>query len=454
MNKTDFERIFADQKNRYLDEWMKLLSFPSIGTDPDCEQACNDCANWLVEHLRNIGFESRLLLTESKPVVFGEHIGQPDKPIILFYGHYDVQPVDPLEEWNNPPFEPVLKNGRVYARGAQDDKGQFLSALKAMETLIANDCLDVTVKVLLEGEEECGSDGITKSLSKWRELIQANLLMVADTSTVPSSAPTIIMGLRGLIYLTATLYGPSHDLHSGLHGGCALNPAAEIARLVASLHNNDGSIAVAGFYDNVKAPTPREEELLLTGEFDAASYEKEIGVPPVGGERNYSPLMRVGFRPSIDVTGIHSGFGGTGVKTVIPAKAFAKITSRLVPDQKPADCLQAIINHLQAHTPHGMRLEISDTGGVFPGFRLNPDSETAKKAIAVLSQMSDQKPAFLWEGASIPVVVELARVSGADDLLLVGFGHENDMIHAPNESFSLDQFQRSYIYTCLMLSSL
>lgn len=453
MKRSDCEDIFDANQCRYVDEWIELLSFASIGTDPECEQDCIDCAQWLATHLENIGFSAQILTTPARPVVYAERAGKAGKPTVLFYGHYDVQPVDPLEEWSNPPFDPVLKDGRVYARGAEDNKGQVLSSLKAMEALIQNDDLDVTIKVIIEGEEECGSVGITHSLPKWADMVKADVLMVADTNTVITGAPTIIMGLRGLIYLTATLHGPSHDLHSGLHGGCAPNPAAEMARLIASLHNDNGSIAVEGFYDMVSEPSERERSLAAAAPFDVAAYEHDTGAPPVAGEKQFSPVERLGFRPSIDITGIHSGFGGKGVKTVIPARAMAKITARLVPNQDSTACLNSIIQHLKDRVPEGMRIEITDEGGVLPGFRLDPDSAIVKKTMSVFAAMSEKEPAFLWEGASIPVVVELARVSGAK-LLMVGFGSEEDRIHAPNESYSIDQFKEGFIYTCLMLTSL
>lgn len=453
MTHFDSKAIFAKEEKRFIDEWKELLSFPSISADPAHEQDCLNCANWLVKHLNKIGFSSNLLETSGKPVVFAERKGKPDKPVVLFYGHYDVQPVDPLNEWQSPPFQPTIRNGRMYARGSEDNKGQLFAIFKAMETLINHDMLNCTVKIVIEGEEEYRSRGITESLEKWREILKADILMVSDTNMVKPDTPTIIMGLRGIVSLEVTLAGPRHDLHSGMHGGVAPNPATEMARLIASLHNPDGSIAVAGMYKAVTEPSEMERKLANACSIDADSYMTMVGVPPVAGEKRFSPAERVGFRPSIDINGLHSGYGGPGGKTIIPSRAMVKITSRLVAGQDPDFCLQAIITHLQKNTPTGLNLTITDKAIGGPGFRLNLDSSLLKKAGEVLRKISGKEPAFMWEGASVPVVASLAKAAGAEPLL-IGFGLEDDKIHAPNESYSIDQFRMGFIYGVSMLSVL
>ena len=449
----DFEELFRLNRDRYLADWKQLLQFPSISGEPQHAADCLACANWLVAHIAHIGMSARLLTTTGKPVVYGERAGKPGKPVVLFYGHYDVQPVDPIEEWTSPPFEPTLRNGRLYARGAQDNKGQLFYTLKAIETLIREGLTDCTLKLLIEGEEEAGGRGIAEALPAWRDLVRADILLVSDTSTVASGAPTIIMGLRGVVHASIVLRGPAHDLHSGVHGGAAPNPAQGMAALIASLYRPDGGIAVAGFYDDVRPPTARERQLAAAAGFDAEVYRSQTGVPPVGGEPAYTPVERVGFRPSVDINGVHSGFGGPGGKTIIPSHALAKITARLVPDQDPERCLQALLDHLRAHTPPGLALEIDGQGAGGPGFRLNPDSPLVARARQVLDSLTDRKSVFLWEGASVPVVTQLAQVSGAEPLL-VGFGSEEDRIHAPNESFSLDQFRLGYLYVANLLARL
>ncbi|MDD4871078.1 MAG: dipeptidase [Kiritimatiellae bacterium] len=452
---TDFDPkdFFAKNEQRFIDEWKEFLTFPSISADPAHEQDCLNCASWLVKHLDKIGFSSRLLETSSKPVVFAEHKGKPGKPVVLFYGHYDVQPVDPLNEWQSPPFQPAFRNGRIYARGAEDNKGQLFAALKAMETLISHNKLNCTVKIAIEGEEEYGSRGISKSLEKWKDILKADILMACDTSMSKIDTPTIIMGLRGIVSLEVQLTGPIHDIHSGMYGGIAPNPAAEMAKLIASLHNPDGSIAVAGMYDSVTEPSPREKALANSCSPDINSYTQKIGVPPVAGEKRFTPPERVGFRPSIDINGIHSGYGGPGGKTIIPSRAIAKITSRLVPGQDPALCLETIIRHLEKYTPAGLNFSVTEKSIGGPGFRLNLDSPLVKKAGKVLKNTFGKEPMFMWEGASIPIVAELARISGAEPLL-IGFGLDDDKIHAPNESFSIEQFRMGYLYSVSMLSEL
>ena len=445
--------IFEKEEERFIAEWKELLSFPSVSADPAHVKDCQDCANWLVTHLDKIGFSSKLLETSGHPVVFAERKGKPGKPVVLFYGHYDVQPVDPLNEWQSPPFQPTLRNGRMYVRGAEDDKGQFFAVLKAMEALVLANKLDCTVKIIIEGEEEYRSLGISESLDKWQEMLKADILMVCDTNMAGPDKPAIIMGLRGIISLEVALTGPLHDLHSGMHGGVAPNPAAGIAKLVASLHNADGSIAVAGMYSSVAEPSEREKKLANASSPDESTYMTAIGVPPVAGEKRFSPAERLGFRPSIDINGIHSGYGGPGMKTVISSRAIAKITSRLVPGQDPAFCLQAIIKHLIKNTPTGLNLSVVEQSIGGPGFKLNPDSALVKKAGEVLMSMSGKEPVFMWEGASVPIVASLAKAAGAEPLL-IGFGLDEDRIHAPNESYSIDQFRMGFIYAYTMLSAL
>ncbi|MDP6525294.1 MAG: M20/M25/M40 family metallo-hydrolase [Kiritimatiellia bacterium] len=453
IQKEDLEQVFEQNLDVYIDDWKRFLEFASVGTIPEHDQDCVDCADWLMRRLGKIGFQSEILRTDTKPCVFAERKGDPKHPVVLFYGHYDVQPADPIEKWDSPPFEPSLRNGRMYARGAEDNKGQVLFVIEALEALVQQDALNATVKVILEGEEESGSKGISASLSEWRDRLAADILMVCDTGTVRSGAPTIIMGLRGIIFLSVHLTGPDHDLHSGVHGGVAPNPAQGVAELIASLHNADGSVAVPGFYDGVQPPSENERVLANSVPFDKESYLRDTGVEPVAGEQRYTQTERIGFRPTIDINGVNSGYSGEGAKTIIPSSATAKLSARLVPGQDPSDALDAIIDHLEAQVPAGLELEVTDTEVAGPGFRLDFDSALVNRAKLVLDQLSDQDTAFLWEGASIPVVSALAEASGAEPLL-VGFGREEDRIHAVNESFSIEQFRDGFLYAALFLASL
>jgi acetylornithine deacetylase/succinyl-diaminopimelate desuccinylase-like protein len=403
--------------------------------------------------MTNIGLSAELHETGSKPVVFAEHRGESGKPVVLFYGHYDVQPVDPLDEWTTPPFNPTMRNGRIYARGASDNKGQFFYVLKALETLIKNDALGCSIKALIEGEEENGSAGMSVFLRKRKEMLKSDILLVTDVDTVNSGAPTIIMGLRGLISITVRLSGPIHDLHSGMHGGLAPNPAQQMVRLIATLHNTDGSIAVEGFNDDVRKPSEKELMLAESEPFNEAEYHRLTGVPPVGGEKGFNPAVRLGFRPTIEINGISSGYGGAGSKTIIPSTATAKITARLAPDQDPLTCLQKLERHLRSHAPSGLNLDIPESGIAGPPIIVHPDNRMIPLASKVMKQITGRSPVFMYEGASIPIIAEISKASGSDPLL-AGFGSAQDRIHAPNESFSIDQFKRGFLYAGLLLGSL
>lgn len=448
----EIEAEFDKNFERYLSEWKEFLKFPSISMEPEHADNCLRCASWLSSHLESIGFSSRIIETSSHPLVFAEYAGDPSAPTVLYYGHYDVQPVDPLNAWVTPPFEPNIRNNRMFARGAQDNKGQIFYSLKALEELIRLGQLKPTIKVLIEGDEEFGSKGIMDVLPQIKEELKADALLVADTATASSGAPTIIMGLRGIIHMSLKLNGPDHDLHSGAHGGAALNPATEICRLLAKLHDDNGRIAIDGFYDDVNEPSEKEKEL-ANADFDEERYFAQTGMRPLSGEKDYTPVERICFRPSIDVNGISGGYNGPGIKTVIPDHANARISARLVPGQDPAKCYGMIADHLRRNTPEGMTLEIPEHLEAGGALRVDPDSRFIERAKSVLSELSDKDVVLQWDGASIPIVASLAQTSGAEPLL-VGFGSAEDNVHAPNESFSLDRFKQGFMYIASMLCSL
>lgn len=453
---TDFARqYFAAQHESILADWFALLRIPSIGANPKHMRDCAACAAWLKKFLRPLGFtvDIRLPVDGGQPVLLAERLGKGDGPVVLFYGHYDVQPADPLDAWTSPPFEPALRHDRVYARGAADDKGQFFAFLQGVAALVKSGATLPTLRLVLEGEEESGSGGLLASLPAWRQAVQANVMMVADTSTHPSGRPALVAGLRGILHLTVTLRGPSGDLHSGSHGGLAPNPATGMARLLATLHDAHGSIAVPSFLDHLAPPSAQERELANVVPFDEDAYARATGVAPLGGESGVPAYERVGFRPTIEVNGIHSGYGGPGSKTVLPALAVAKLSARLCPGQAPRDCCEKLIAHLRAHCPPGLTLEISEVNTGSPALRLPLQSPVVRLAEDVLQRIDPRGPVFQWEGASIPVIGALRDISGASPLL-VGFSRDEDTIHAPNESFGLDQFQMGMVYTCLMLDAL
>lgn len=449
-------RYYEENRHRILEDYFNLLKIPTVGAE---ERHLGDCARaaaWLKAWLRPLGFECEIFTPDEGlpvPVLFAER-NTGAATTVLFYGHYDVQPPDPLELWETQPFMPTLKeDGRVYARGAQDDKGQFFSFLNGMRALIEQGGPLPNLKIVLEGEEENGSMALFNLLPKLAERLQADVLLVCDTAAAPEDRPAIVAGLRGVQHFTLELKGPDYDLHSGAHGGLAPNPAQGIAELVASLHRPDGGIAVEGFEDGVCPPSPEELKLAAEGEPSPEAYERETGVAPVGGEAGVSTVERGCFRPTIEVNGIHSGYAGAGSKTIIPSKAFAKISIRLVPDQSTRHVFECIERHVKAHCPKGMTASIAELHLGAPGFRLNVNAPIFHIAAEELRKLDGRGAVFHWEGASIPVVSELRRVSGGAPLL-VGFGQEKDKIHSPNESFGLDQFQRGMTWATLILDAL
>lgn len=437
--------MLEDIKREYFD----LLRFESVGADPAKLKECVSCALWLKKWLDAIGFEGELLMNEIKngkaepPVLYAEKIGSEGAPTVLIYGHYDVQPSDPLSEWLTPPFEPTEKDGRIYCRGAQDDKGQFFAFLNGIKDYLAtNPSIVPTIKIILEGQEESGSEALIAMAESMRKRIAADVLLVCDTSAASDLRPAIVAGLRGVSHFTIRLKGPSRDLHSGSYGGIAPNPAQAIAEIVSSLHNPDGSIAVEGFYNGIERPTSEEIAAAEAGGDTKETYEADIGCEAVGGEEGKSIIERNSFEPTIEVNGIHSGYSGPGSKTVIPSEAFAKISMRLVPGQSTRAVRDAVTEHLKAHCPRGMTLSIEDYTLGAGGFRLPLASPLFRLASDVLSEMDNRGAVYQWDGASIPVISVLKEISGAAPLI-VGWGQAEDKIHSPNESYSLAQFEKA-----------
>ena len=420
-------------------EYFELLRFPTIGADPAHLRDCAQCATWLKGWLRRIGAEVELISEGfAPPVVFAELKGDEGAATVLFYGHYDVQPPDPLDQWETPPFEPTVRDGRVYCRGAQDDKGQFFAFLCGIRELKRRPNL----KIVLEGQEESGSEALFKLAPKLAKRLAADVMMVCDTSAAANLRPAIVAGLRGVNHFTVTLKAASRDLHSGEYGGIAPNAAQGMAELMASLHNPDGSIAVVGFRDGIEPPSHEELSMAEAASVSEAAYAEDIGCEPCGGQIGKTIVQRNSFEPTIEVNGIHSGYGGPGSKTVIPCQAIAKLSTRLVPGQSPRAAYEAVKRHLKDHCPRGMEVELSDLTGEAPGFRLPLASPLFRLAESVLGEMDSRGAVFQWDGASIPVVSLLREVSGAAPLL-VGWGQPDDRIHSPNENYSLAQFLKA-----------
>jgi acetylornithine deacetylase/succinyl-diaminopimelate desuccinylase-like protein len=444
---------FSANSDRFISEWKKFLSFKSISADSAFHDDCVACAAWLRSHLEQLGFNASVWPSDTKPLVFAERKGNPNKPTILFYGHYDVQPVDPIELWSSDPFEAGVRDGRMYARGAQDNKGQVFYFIKALEALFATGADLPTVKLLIEGEEESGSDAMHAGLSKWNSELAADILMVCDTATVKLGLPTVTMGLRGIAHCEIRVQGPKVDVHSGMYGGVVLNPLQALVAIVSSLHAADGSVAVPGFYDGVTELTDSERAMVSGAPFSIPAMEEFLGVPLAGGERRFAPLERRGLRPTLEINGVGGGYQGAGSKTVIPAHAMAKLSMRLVRGQDAEKVLAAVVKHIHNVAPKGVRVEVVDRAAVGPALQLSTQSavlETLKRAM--LSEFGVE-PAYVWEGASIPIIPLLAETSGAEPLL-VGFGLDEDNIHSPNESFSLRQFEEGYRYVTAFLKAI
>ena len=437
----------SEENNEWLKsndskDYFELLRFPTVGADRNHLRDCVACATWLKAWLGRIGAEAELVTVEfAPPTVVGELAGDEGAPTLLVYGHYDVQPPDPIDQWTTPPFEPTVKEGRIHCRGSQDDKGQFFAFLCGVRELEFAAGRRPTIKFVLEGQEESGSGALLKLLEDkaFRARLAADVMLVCDTGAGPDLRPAIIAGLRGVNHFTVRLSAANRDLHSGEYGGIAPNAAQGLAELMASLHNPDGSIAVAGFRDGIEPPSHEELEQAELGSPDEAAYEKDIGTAPCGGQTGKTIVQRNCFEPTIEINGIHSGYGGPGSKTVIPCEAIAKISTRLVPGQSPRQTFNAIKQHLEDRCPKGMKIEFSELSGLAGGFRLPLDSPLFRLAGDVLAEMDPRGAVFLWDGASIPVVSALKDASGAAPLL-VGWGQPEDRIHSPNESYSIHQF--------------
>ena len=419
-------------------EYFELLAFPSIGADPNHLRDCVQCATWLKKWLEGIGAEVKLESAGfAPPVVVAELKGNADRPTVLFYGHYDVQPPDPLDQWKTDPFVPTVVGERIYARGAQDDKGQFFAFLGGVRELAPES--RPTVKMVLDGQEESGSVALSALAPEMRRRLAADVMLVCDTSAAADLRPAIVAGLRGVNHFTVRLTAANRDLHSGEYGGIAPNAAQGMAELMASLHSADGGIAVDGFCDGLEPPTDEEIRAAEAGMASADAYRADIGTEPSGGQAGRSIVERNCFLPTIEVNGIHSGYGGPGSKTVIPCEAIAKLSTRLVPGQSPVHAYEAVKAHLEARCPEGMKFEFSELTGYAAGFRLPLASPLFRIAEDVLGGMDSRGAVFQWDGASIPIVSTLREVSGAAPLL-VGWGQPEDRIHSPNESYSLRQF--------------
>lgn len=427
----------------FVEQLEDLLRIPSISTDSQYADEVRRAANWLTDHLQAIGIQhAEVVDTDGHPVVYAEHIVDADRPTVLIYGHYDVQPPDPLELWTSPPFEPTRQNGAVYARGACDDKGQMFMHLKAAEAYLAGDGdLPVNLKFVLEGEEETGSVHLVPFIKAHKEqLSDVDVVLISDTAMFSRDAPSITYGLRGLAYTEVTLTGPNRDLHSGIYGGGVENPINALADMISQLHDADHLITIPGFYDNVRDLTDEERQTYRELPFDETAWRDEIGLDAVRHEAGYTLLECLSARPTLDVNGIWGGYTGEGAKTVLPAQAHAKISMRLVPDQRAADIYDKLEAYLHEITPPTMTLDVKRLHGGKPVL-VDRDHPAMQSAADAIEAVYGQAPYFVRNGGTIPVVADFKDHLGLDSVLM-GFGLDSDAIHSPNEHFGLDRFRK------------
>jgi len=428
-------------RENYLEDFYSFLRFPSVSTDEKFAGKVRDCAEWLSKKLEVVGLESKLVPTPGHPVVWARNKHRGDRPTVLIYGHYDVQPPDPLELWDSPPFEPVLKNGYVFARGATDNKGQILSHIIGIqETLQKDGDLPVNVDLVIEGEEEVGSQNLGKFLNDNRGALKCEVVLVSDTGMIAPRTPTLSYGLRGVAALEIKVTGAKMDLHSGIFGGAVANPAAALARLLATLHDSNGHIAVQGFYDDVALLQEWERDAWKKLPIDPDSEMlEETGAPVLFGEAGFSTLERIWARPTAEINGMGSGYQGPGTKTVLPSHAMAKLTFRLVPNQNGDAIIDLVKKHLQKNLPPGVTVEMR-SGHHGPWYLTDPHSKFGQAAQHALKKAFNKDTALIREGGSIPIVSDFRKILGVETLL-IGLALQDCRAHSPNENFPLENLE-------------
>ncbi len=427
-------------KDRYIAELKDLLAIPSVSTNPENNEDVRRCASWMAEHMKTIGLQNvQIFPTAGHPIVYSDWLNAPGKPTVLLYGHYDVQPVEPLELWTSPPFEATIRDGKLFARGAADDKGQVFIHLKCIEAYLRNGGdLPVNLKLLIEGEEEIGSDNLEKFVREQKSLLKSDLVLISDSSMFAKGVPSICYGLRGLSYMQIDLTGPNKDLHSGSFGGTVHNPIQALTEIIAQLHDKNGKVTIPGFYTGVLPLTKKERTAYAKLPWSDRKYAKELGVEKLYGEKGFTTLERVWARPTLECNGIWGGFTGEGAKTVLPSKASAKISMRLVPNQSSAKAAKLFEKHIRKLAPKTVKVTVRNLHGGEPA--ITPiDSPGVQAAVSALEKGFGKKPLYQREGGSIPIVVQFKQLLGIDTVLL-GFGLPDENAHAPDEFINLDNF--------------
>ncbi len=437
----DWKEYQQKNKDRFLNELIELLRIPSVSARSEHRNDMQKCAEAMKEKLKDAGVDkAEVYKTEGHPIVYGERIIDASKPTVLVYGHYDVQPPDPLELWHSGPFEPVIKDGKLYARGSADDKGQVYMHVKALETMTATNSLPTNIKFIIEGEEEIGSPSLATFVKAHKDLLKADVILISDTSMLSLDTPSMDVGVRGLSYIEIEVTGANRDLHSGVYGGAVANPITVLAKMIASLHDENNHISIPGFYDDVVEATDEERKLMAKAPFDEEEYKKDLNVKELCGEKGYTTNERTGIRPSLELNGIWGGYTGEGAKTVLPAKAHAKISCRLVPNQKTDTITSLLINYLKSIAPPSVDVNVIIHHGGEP--YITPiESKGYKAAAKAIETTFGKQPIPVRGGGSIPICSLFEQELGIK-IIFMGFGLDSDNLHSPNEKYELANYYK------------
>jgi acetylornithine deacetylase/succinyl-diaminopimelate desuccinylase-like protein len=437
----EIKKYVESNKQRFLDELFELLRFPSVSADPKYKADVLKTADFVAQKLTDAGADKvEICETAGYPIVYGEKINDPSLPTVLIYGHYDVQPADPIELWKTPPFEPTIRDGKIYARGACDDKGQFYMHVKAFELMMQTSTLACNVKFMIEGEEEVGSANLGIFVKANVERLKADVVLISDTSMISMESPSIETGLRGLAYMEVEVVGPNRDLHSGVYGGAVANPATILCKMIASLHDENNHITIPAFYDKVVELTEAEKTALNAAPFDLEEYKTDLDVASEWGEKGYSTLERTGTRPTLEVNGIWSGYTGEGAKTVLPSKANAKISMRLVPNQSSEEIAEIFTKHFESIAPNSVKVKVTAHHGGEPVVTPT-DSVAYRAAEQAIIESFGKSPIPTRGGGSIPIVALFESELGIKSVLF-GFGLDSDALHSPNEKYDIFNYYK------------
>jgi acetylornithine deacetylase/succinyl-diaminopimelate desuccinylase-like protein len=428
-----------ENKDRFIEELIGWLRIPSVSADNQYKGDVRKAAEYLKVKFEEAGVDKvEICETKGHPIVYAEKMIDPALPTVLVYGHYDVQPADPLHLWDSPAFEPVIKDDKIYARGACDDKGQVYMHVKAFETMMKQNALACNVKFMVEGEEEVGSDNLGEFVIANKEKLKADVILISDTALISLEHPSITVGLRGLSYMEVEVTGPNRDLHSGVYGGAVANPINVLSKMIASLHDERGSVTIPGFYDKVAALTAEERKAMNEAPFNLDEYKKDLDIADIQGEEGYTTIERTGIRPTLDVNGIWGGYTGEGAKTVLPSKAHAKISMRLVPNQISSEITELFTKHFKSIAPKGVKVKVTAHHGGEPAVTPT-DSKAYQAASAAFVEVFGKTPIPTRDGGSIPIVALFKKELGLDTVLM-GFGFDSDAIHSPNEHYGIKNF--------------